>query len=376
MKNLKSLLMSLLAVAVLALTACTGPEGPAGKDGTNGTSGKDGAAGTAGCITCHGNEDVDMKIGQYEMSMHGEGAVWIEEAGRAACGACHQGAGFAEAVALGTLDPKSSITGPIDCKTCHTIHTKYDNTDFALRLTSAIQLRYNPSNPTEMIDFKGAGNTCARCHQSRPITRLQNADKTMDTLSGTSGYTRTGPHYGVVANVVTWKGIPSFGAATTPANNVHAGINCVTCHMGLDSTNLANGGHTFKMTNIGLANMIDKLNREKKNTECACHPNTDLIRSATNSKKVAADVALIKAELIKRNWLYVPTQTTPPTLTASQLVLGEYIAVPGGKKYALESDNVSIIIDYQYISKDRSNGIHNPGNVQALVAKMKTALGI
>lgn len=371
MKNLKSLLMSLLAVAVLALTACTGPEGPAGKDGTNGTSGKDGAAGTAGCITCHGNEDVDMKIGQYEMSMHGEGAVWIEEAGRAACGACHQGAGFAEAVALGTLDPKSSITGPIDCKTCHTIHTKYDNTDFALRLTSAIQLRENDANPAEKVDFKGAGNTCARCHQARIITRNNAAG--FDTISGTTGYTRLGPHYGMAANIVTWKGIQEFGAALPEQINPHASISCVTCHMGLDTANLASGGHTFKMTTASLANMIAKNIKDGKNTGCVCHNDPVALAKGTLGKAVAADIALIRAKLIEKNFLYIPD---PTGLTTAQIILGEYIKVPDGKKFAMPKDDASMVMDYQFVSKDRSNGAHNPKMVPALVAKLKTALGI
>ncbi len=377
MKNLKSLLMSLLAVAVLALTACTGPEGPAGKDGTNGTSGKDGAAGTAGCITCHGNDDVDMKINQYEMSMHGEGAVWLEEAGRAQCGACHQGAGFAEAVALGTLDPVSSISSPIDCKTCHTIHTKYDKTDLALRLTSAVQLRQNPANATEKIDFKGSGNTCARCHQARPITRTGSA--THDSLTGSldaySGkyYNRVGPHYGIIANVVTWKGMEDTWAGLTATANVHASVSCVTCHMGLDTANLANGGHTFKMTEAGLANMIENMNKAGKNTGCACHQDVTALRAGTLTKAIAADLTAIKAKLVSRGYLFVPTD---PASTASQLVIGQYVATPSAKKIGMPKDTTSMIIDYLYMSKDRSNGVHNPGMMKSMVAKLKVAAGL
>ena len=113
MKHFKqNLFLIIVAMSMgigILITACEGPTGPAGTNGTNGTNG------TAVCKVCHGDADVELKFAQYNISIHGEGDVYAEEAGRPQCGACHSGDGFAEAVALGQNDAKTTATSRIGC---------------------------------------------------------------------------------------------------------------------------------------------------------------------------------------------------------------------------------------------------------------------
>jgi len=353
-KSLFSLSVVVVFLAMVAMnTGCEGPEGPAGLNG------QDGADGNGTCGLCHSENatDVNLKFAQYELSQHNRGIVYEEEAGRVQCGGCHSGDGFAEAAALGQDDAKTLAAAKINCKACHTIHKNYAQSDFGLRITSGFALRVNKAN----IDL-GKGNLCAKCHQGRAFTRT-----TPDTISpsGTSSYSRFGPHYGTPANVFTMNGPYSIEGASTPlpSSNPHmsaAPNACVTCHMGTDAANPAVGGHSFLMPVANLA----------KVGTCAtsgCHTATEMTDGSL-TKAIAADIATYRRKLIDKGWLDT-TQAVNEEFP-KMAVLGEYFATPGGKKRTdMTKSDVEVTLNYLYIAKDRSNGVHNPNYIKAIVAQ-------
>jgi hypothetical protein len=349
MKNYFKLFYALPVILAMFLISCEGPAGPAG------AAGKDGADGNATCNLCHGASatDVNLKFNQYNFSKHNKGIVYEEEAGRVACGGCHSGDGFAEAVALGQDDAKTLATAPINCKACHPIHTDYAMTDFALRTTAAFKLRITGNTVQH-----GKGTLCSKCHQGRAFVRT--VPDTIKAASSSSSYSRFGPHYGTQTNVYTMNGpVQLAGSATYPTSNPHAAIanapnGCVTCHMSNDPANPAVGGHTFLSPAANLSTI----------TTCyGCH-DAATMKSGTLTKAVAADIATYRRLLIEKGML----DTSQAISEEGYVVLGEYFATPGGKtKVYTNPDDVSVVLNYLYVAKDRSNGVHNPAYIKALV---------
>jgi hypothetical protein len=381
----KNILMTAVLAVILGIgmlfTACEGPAGPAGKDGTNGKDGANGVNGTAVCKACHSNTatDVNLKFAQYDLSKHNTGVIFEEEAGRIACGGCHTGMGFAEAASLGKDDPTTMATGKITCTTCHTIHSNYDSTDFGFRIKAGFALRQSAL----AVDFKD-GNTCAKCHQARSYAHTNNEYDSVNA-SATTTYSRFGPHYGVVANVASMnaanmaglEAVPGFIAQANPHSAIADG--CVDCHMVTIPNNPGAGGHTFGLAAGNYTNPLVNLAASKEfktgTPACSgCHPDSLTFVKGAIRASVIADLAKIRRFLIDN--MYLDT-TQAIAADGSYNVLGEYFYAPkGGKKIGIRRDTAQVVLDYLYLAKDRSNGAHNPKNIPAMIAAMKTFLGI
>lgn len=351
--------MMMLAGILMLNVACEGPEGPEGADGINGkdgANGTDGKDGNATCGVCHSENatDVNLKFAQYDLSQHNQGIVYEEEAGRIACGGCHSGDGFAEAARLGQDDAKTVATSKINCKACHYVHKDYAASDWGLRISSGFALRVNKAN----IDL-GKGNLCAKCHQARVITR--STPDTVKAASSTASYSRIGPHYGTPTNVFVMQGLYEIAGASTPlpTTNPHGNTpnGCVTCHMGSDATNPAVGGHSFSMPVASLAKIV----------ACqTCHTSAEM-SDGSLTKQIAADIATYRRKLIDKGWL---DTTQAFDHEGNYMVLGEYASTPGGKaRTDLSKSDIDVLINYLYIAKDRSKGVHNPPYIKAVIAQ-------
>lgn len=354
MKKSATLLMKAASLAAAAmgmfLISCEGPDGATGPQGPSGPIGD-----AVKCQTCHSDDaaDVNLKFAQYNLSKHGTGVVYLEEAGRIGCGGCHSGDGFREAAALGQNDPVSLATSKINCKTCHTVHKSYDSTDWKLTLSAPFQLRFYGSATVENVDFK-EGNLCAKCHQARPYTRPYPDTDTLTAASSTASYSRFGPHYGTPTNVIAMKGLNLIeGSTPYPTSNPHSSLKkgCVSCHMGSDATNPAVGGHTFKMPVANL-NKVD---------ECkTCH-STGIPTAKTTE---------IKALLVEYRQLLLDKGLLDISQTEGAEgynVLGEYAKLSApGKKTGISKSDGDVLLNYFYIAKDRSNGAHNPAFMLAI----------
>ena len=221
--------MQLIAVcALISFTGCEGPEGPIGPAGTAGVSG------TGDCGTCYDvSTSILAKQIQWEESLHGSGGAYVRGSS-ASCAPCHSSEGFSMKVAgmevTGSDDPT-----PVNCRTCHDIHTNYDITDYALATTAPVEL--TGSMPSTMTVDIGKGNLCANCHQTRNRSSYGLEVGGPDVTITSSHY---GPHHGVQTNCLVGESafeLPGTLAYTNSAHATAVSDGCVTCHL---------SSHTFE----------------------------------------------------------------------------------------------------------------------------------
>lgn len=346
---------NLIALGFSLITiSCTGPEGPAGPPG------KDGTPGTAVCGVCHESSTFLLaKQRQYHNSLHYLGETY-DYANRTACAPCHNNEGFHETLITKADTVVAAIPNPtpVNCRTCHNVHKKYDTTDFALTYKDPVTLKYGG----QTVDF-GEGNICTKCHQARTFSPVP----TVGGDSITVTYFRWGPHYGVNSNVVA--GIGGFeipGPESYPSTNPHKNFikdGCVTCHMAPSIYSVV-GGHSFKMEGELEGSEIQNV------SACAstnCHPGAtkfDIDGKVTEIKDL---IAQLRQLLIDKGLLDVSRNTDGN-------VLSEYIMLPGNKPKKFSAVEAGAVLNYLILAKDRSNGIHNYKYTKALLVNTINAL--
>jgi len=333
------------------LTACEGPVGPAGPAGPAGTAGPTGPTGPVGpagqdanqnCTQCHtDNVDLFAKQVQYEASTHRLGGNF--ERSTTSCAPCHTHQGFLERMTTGAMTTAENILdpAPINCRTCHQIHTSYTSADYALTTSDPVTLWFND----ETVDF-GEGNLCAQCHQPRvlsPMPVMGGADVTI-----TSPY--WGPHYGTQGAVLGGTAGYELAGSVAYPSAVHfhgdVGVNedgCVTCHMG-EAYGQQAGGHTWKMA-------YEYHGHDVPNTAgCeSCHSSAgdwDDFDYGDVQTDVEALLATLKVKLV----------------AAGIMDEGDH-AVTGTRS----ADAAGSLANYLLVSEDRSLGVHNPAYVKALL---------
>lgn len=233
---------TLLAFAVAACEGPAGPQGPAGTQGETGATGPAGPQGPAGesaaniCSDCHSSDATIVAIEQqFELSPHGFGNFTIQA--RSSCWGCHTSQGF---VARFTGEEPDFTLGvaSLNCRTCHQIHTDFEEADFALTTTDPVKLMVGSAEGDSIVNFGGdvnsGSNLCASCHQARtedawaswqaPLSQMFELGEHYDT------------HHGPQGNVFAAE-LPAefeFGDITTGVFGPHEEVACVGCHMGLN----------------------------------------------------------------------------------------------------------------------------------------------
>jgi hypothetical protein len=235
MKRLITVILATLAIGLALMAGCTGKNGATGPEGVNGVNGKDA---NANCIECHNNSQLIVsKQREWEQSKHGliDAGNSFDYAGtRSSCQPCHNGAIFPLWV-KGDHDTASFYTlglynnnGNPNCRTCHSIHVKYDTTDWALTTVVPVKLLLDS---TVTADF-GKGNICINCHQAR-TNEAANVAAAVDSYTVTS--THWGPHHGpqVIVNMALGGYEDASTGLAKPTTNTHyprVTDGCVQCH--------------------------------------------------------------------------------------------------------------------------------------------------
>ncbi|HSW31709.1 MAG TPA: hypothetical protein VLH75_19655 [Longimicrobiales bacterium] len=287
---------------------------------------------------------------QYQESLHRQGGNF--ERSTTACAVCHTHQGFIEKLATGLNATAATIEdpAPVNCRTCHKIHTTFTKADYALTTTANITLM---AGGTAALGAR-SGNLCGQCHQSRtttPAPVLGGADVTLTS-------TRYGWHYSPVANVMSSNGAFRFtGTATIPTtSHVHGDPafnpgGCADCHMN-QAFGEKSGGHTFKMSYLG-SNGLPVPNL----AGCqSCHKSVtsfDHFGLRTEITKLLGDV---DKELIR-----IGIKTA-----------GNHYVKPGTYK----ADVAAGFLNWYLFEEDKSFGMHNPTYTKAVLtntlAKLKT----
>ncbi len=339
------MLVLVFLMAVVASCSKEGPAGPAGKDGVDGEDGINGTDGTATCIQCHSDDQVNFaKTNQWAHSTHATGGNYERNEGE--CAICHTSQGFLGYNVSGTYDYEAagamiSNPNPVNCYTCHQIHSTYEVDDYAFTVTAPAMLR-NTGGQT--FDF-GFGNLCANCHQGRTVDPwpVPGGDDIVVTSS------RYGVHHGPQANTLSGMGLEGFGAAS---NHPHKNITnaCVTCHMA-EPYGVQSGGHTMFM-GYEYHGAVE-LN---VNGCVGCHSDEESL--IANTEELQMEVAELLAEL------KVLLDATGITAEGSDS------SVPG----TYSADVAAACLNYKAITEDRSLGIHNPTYIKKTLQNSIAAL--
>ncbi|MFY9153308.1 MAG: hypothetical protein WAO52_14930 [Prolixibacteraceae bacterium] len=343
LKNISRLLLMASVILFLAPSCVKeGPMGPAGADGVDGKDGANGADGQVTCLVCHSGTNMAEKKAQFAMSEHSVGAIAVDYAGgRASCAQCHSHEGFIQWAEFGKV--AGDITDPSawKCSTCHGLHQTFEAKDYAFRVSGPAKL-YPDNTKTKTLDVKGNSNLCATCHQARVYE--PNIATPGETFKITS--THYGPHHGPQGNIVAGIGfaeIPGSVAYPVAGSSKHLEqASCTGCHMATFTAK--QGGHSFIPS-------VDACNK--------CHGatltdyNYGGVQSDVKAKLDQLRDKLVElgvVEYIEADAAYEPKVGTYPMIQAQAY------------------------FNWIGITEDRSEGVHNPKYVKALLTNTLEAL--
>ncbi len=335
-----------LAVGLAFMASCEGPAGPAGPAGPQGPQGEQGlqgdtgVAGVAGnmvCVQCHNLTTKDSVTMQYERSVHGTsqviaGSLLFDYAGqgdsRKACAICHTDEGFQERIYTGLDTIASGLLVPerIQCSTCHDFHQTLDQVnegpDYAMRTSGPVSLLM--TNHTTSLDLPvKESNLCINCHQPREAGPEDDGTGHYKVTS-----THYGPHHGPQGTILA--GVGGYEVAgplpyPAPESTTHYNkATCVKCHM-------HNQNHTFMPS-------LDACNE--------CHDNLTDFDFNGFQTKINGLMETLKGKLTDAGLL----SSSGSNLTGTFPV-----------------DQAGALYNYLMIEDDRSEGVHNPDYIEALL---------
>lgn len=338
---------------VFFMSSCVkeGPMGLSGADGVDGKDGKDGKDGTAACLVCHNSTTKKAVLAQYDVSQHAAGSATARSTSNQ-CSVCHSHEGFVEHVQTGRDTTYAGVAHPtdIDCSTCHATHNTFDfakdGQDYALRTVAAVDLMLYTDH-VKKIDFGNSSNLCANCHQPRNSYRVP-GEAGETTYSITSS--RFGPHHGPQSTLVEGIGLYDVaGSMAIPGTKSHPHRNgaCVSCHMGDFKDNT--GGHTWKAS----------LNNCK-----TCHSTATSFDVNGGQTKIAGLMTNLKNALVAKGVL--------DATGALNKVNGKTISATN--PMVLPVAQAGAYWNYITLVEDRSNGVHNPAYIEAVLKNSIEAL--
>jgi hypothetical protein len=351
----KSTLATSLVAFLFVLVSCEGPVGPAGMDGIDGVDGVNGVDGDVTCLVCHGTGTIETIDAQFHQSVHRAGAIAVEYAGgRSRCAQCHSNEGFVQYALNGSVDQDISAPTAWECSTCHTIHEKFDSTDWGLRLGDPISFIYDES---VTADFRG-GNICANCHQSRrPEPNVSNPGSEFTITSK-----HYGPHHGAQSNVLYGAGLAEIaGSASYPeaGSATHfTASSCTGCHMAEYAD--GQGGHTW---NASLSSCTD------------CHAGISDFDLNGTITEVRASLDQLRDLLIAQNvieeGLEEIFELDPETGDVISVIVSDgFHPVPATHTMA----QTQAYFNWVGLLEDRSFGVHNPAYTRALITNSIEAI--
>lgn len=334
-----------LAFAVVACEGPAGPEGPQGPQGEQGIQGPEGPEGPQGpagenaaetCSDCHAADATIVAIEvQYEESMHGSGDTFERDTNP--CNACHTHQGFTERVTTGGTIANVDNPAPVNCRTCHQIHTTYEGQDFALTTTDPVTLDAGGTFDIATIDADAplGANLCAQCHQAR--------DAGIDLTGATADVTsfRAGYHHGTQANVLSGQTALDLPGEPMPTSTFgsHTDFACVGCHM-QDAYGKQAGGHTWSMLGVyhGAQAILNAGGCDGCHTE-------DWIEVDANGYTTQSAVTTLLDEVATELRRLGIMEVAPSTYA---------------NEGTWDTDLVKAFLNFKLIEEDFSLGVHNP----------------
>ncbi|MFQ5997449.1 MAG: hypothetical protein ACE5KP_07500, partial [Dehalococcoidales bacterium] len=283
------------------------------------------------CSECHDDTTlIKARQVQWANSLHGSGSTF--ERNGASCAICHTSEGFVERIASGKDEIAEDVENPspINCRTCHEIHTTYTKADFELRSEAPVTLKLTG----DTFDM-GDGNLCAKCHQPRwsySVPEVGGGD-----VEITSRY--WGPHHGPQSAMLL--GVGGYG--DSPGAGTHYKLvseGCPVCHMA-DAYGKQAGGHTMNMEYVYHGHETPNV------AGCeACHGEIESFDIDETQTEVEALMEELKALLVADGIMDDTDHAVPGTYSAAR---------------------AGALWNYLMVLEDRSHGVHNPQHTKALL---------
>jgi hypothetical protein len=318
----------------------------------------------------------------------------------------------------------SAAYGEINCFTCHIkLHTNYDSTDLP-GLTTVAPVALNMRAGLVSVDLPadgGTSNLCVKCHQPRPMTTstsLWNGALVpydsfaltptlvwFDSAVGNKRPNKQVPsyrmhlHYGTVGAAYAGKGAIEFTGPETYMNSVHTTVaSCQDCHMA--SITGRAGGHTFfAKGNFNGCNTSDCHSANPINSSNSAYWTTPRKTIQDLLVAIAAKLTSNGVEFMHRNtdaeanpFASVTTQgydgyldiydpsTNPDGVHRNPAPSGSWTTAQKATNTALPKftsltyAQMGAIINFQYVLREYSLGIHNYKYVKALLTNTLAAL--
>ncbi len=267
------------------------------------------------CTQCHNDTTLVLaKALQYGQSLHSDFEVASSEGTNKSCAGCHSSEGFVKRIAA-NITPDKVTEGetnptPVNCRTCHEIHTTYTKADFGLRTTTPVTFYVSG----QTFNF-GEGNLCANCHQPRSGPPAVGSVSVNVTA-------RFGPHHGPQS--ASFIGVGGYNVPSTISPHYQAVQNgCPTCHM-------VNATHDMTPD------------------VAACQP----CHSGATNFDIDGVQTKVKAQMDELAKLL----TDKGLLKDDSPVVGTYPEAQAGALW-----------NYVAVKEDKSSGVHNPQYLQAML---------
>ena len=342
------------AVANIGCESCHGPGGNHNTEDRYGDVTKISKSLDAGvCNQCHDAPTHHNIGGNFNASAHATLTASSAEASNKSCWPCHNGSAFVVDSWRHNWSKKPSqadtLAGDpgfasISCASCHDPHSTANPNQ--LRYVSVDSL-YNGYKITK----GGKGQLCMNCHRSR-----SSVAKSVTTKAPKYGYAgRFGGHHSVQADLLFGQNGYNYGGKVTSTPSIHVNVTenaCVTCHM-QDRNGQPN--HEFAMDSAGVKDFVGICNQ--------CHSE---VTSSFDQKMASQDYdgnGKIEPFITEINGLMAKLKAKLPQDSFGNVIS----SAADTMKIYNRPDLVQGIWNYNLITEDRSNGIHNPAYTVALL---------
>lgn len=327
------------------------------------------------CAQCHDSGSGHQQIvWQWTQSTHGKINQLSDAYNRTPCSECHAGEGFIDT----RVNGKPSVAYPTGshgatCSVCHDPH----NSDNEHQLRIAGNFTFDSGQTSKNA---GLGGLCYRCHNTRTVT----------VAAGIAS--SRGVHHGPQADML--EGINGYDFSTelgptTMTTSAHATVvpdTCVECHMAAPTQSGTGiitppkvGGHTWAMTDDTLTTPVQNVT----NACGTCHAGLKTFdRTARADYDGNGKVEGIQTE-VKGLMTIVKTAFGKMKLTDGKTTISTVLTIdPLEGRLTVSSTNFTklstlqkgVYYDYNYISTDKSFGVHNAAYTIQLLQRAYQAM--
>ncbi|HLP17400.1 MAG TPA: FlgD immunoglobulin-like domain containing protein [Bacteroidota bacterium] len=351
------------------------------------------------CAPCHYSSDRHGIGYQWQATAHAKSTyegTQLQYTDRFPCARCHTSQGYVNETINGNVQPAAKVTGgtvydnpmPVGCPTCHDPHKNNNPSQMTAGAYTFPQLRVST-----------VGDACIGCHTTRISSRglhtsgqgpmLIGADAPSFSLAVIEAYRRNSTL--MANNMGNWSGweLPGY----TYENSSHSKIEerCVACHMAKSPSYIANeaanfskgdslmtklGRHTFMVSTV-LSNGKTYINP----TGCEeCHGEVTIEFVEKTQDKTKALLATLNAALPKRDSTVTASNPGGTPINPGDTITWQNSSkTPASAKRALTVAERAAAYNYQFVTNDRSYGVHNfmyaKGLLESSIEQLKLGNG-